>query len=56
MIPTAYIWNHEGYYYDSMPYVWKNMAIKKIDVMYIIDCFSIDDMVSSEDHKVIEGR
>ena len=27
---TAYFWNHEGYYYAAIPYVWKKMTVIKI--------------------------
>ena len=40
---TAYFRNHENSYYDAMLYVWKDMTvIKRIEVMYVIDCFTIE--------------
>ena len=40
---TAYFHNHEGSYYDVMPYIWKNMTlIKKIETKSIIGRFSVD--------------
>ena len=27
MLDTAYFRNHEGSYYDAMPYVWENMYV-----------------------------
>ena len=41
---TAYFRNQEGSYYDDMPYVWKNMTvIKRREVVYVIDCFTVDN-------------
>ena len=38
---TAYFRNHEGYYYDGMPPVWKKaILIKRREVMYVIDRFN----------------
>ena len=38
---TYYFWNHEGYYYDSILYVWKKMTvIIRIEVMYVIYFFT----------------
>ena len=43
MVETAYFCNHECYYYGSMPSVWKKaMVIKRIEVMYAIDCFTAE--------------
>ena len=38
---TAYSRNHEGSYYDAMPYFWKKMSVPvRREVMCIIDrCF-----------------
>ena len=37
---TAYFRNREGSYYDTMPYVWKNMSAPvRRYLMFIIDFF-----------------
>ena len=36
----AYFRNHEGSYYDAMPYFWRNMSVPvQREVMCIIDLF-----------------
>ena len=40
---TEYFWNHEGYYYDAMSSVWKNMTVIKLrEVLSIIDNFAAE--------------
>ena len=42
-LKTAYFRNHTGYYYYSMPFVWKNTTlIKRREIMYVIDCFTTE--------------
>ena len=37
---TSYFQNHEGLYYDAIPYVWKKMRVPVLrDFICIIDCF-----------------
>ena len=38
---TEHFRNHEGYYYDTIPSVWKHMSVIKIrEVMHVIDRFT----------------
>ena len=43
-VEIAYFRNHEGSYYDDMPYVWKKMYVPvRREVMCIIDRFFKED-------------
>ena len=40
---TEYFRNHEGDYYDAIPYFWKNITvIKIIGVIYVIESFAAE--------------
>ena len=42
-VETAYFWNHEGSYYNAIPYVWKNMKVIKLkEVISVIDLYLVE--------------